>query len=198
MTSSLSGAVLVVDDAQTVTSAMEVVLRGAGIGSKTALSGNQAIRLLMDEQFGVLLVDKNLPDKSGLEVIAEARRLQPYCACVLMTGSPTYESTLAALRLGAIDYLEKPFPDLNLVVQKVEGLLRQQQVVFERDRFAAALRELRGELKKRDALLQRQQSDIELLQQLIEARVQDRTLELSDRLQRLEEELRAIKTPVAR
>src|SRR5204862_5338375 len=123
----------------------------------SALCAGEAIKKMLDSSFGCLMVDKNLPDKSGLEVIAEARRLHPYCACIMMTAFPSYDSILAAMRIGAVDYLEKPFHDLPLVGQKIERAVEQQRITYERDAFARLLRELRTELKKRDQLLMRQQ-----------------------------------------
>ncbi len=193
---SLSNAVLVVDDEPSVIQLLELMLKRQHLQVATATTATEAIRLLLDNSYGCLMVDKNLPDKSGLDVIAEARRLHPYCACIVMTAFPSYDSILAAMRMGAVDYLEKPFHDLPLVAQKVARAVEQQQVVFERDTFARLLREMRGELKKRDDLLIRQQTDIEVLQELIDDKVKERTAELTEQLARLEEELRALKTPL--
>ncbi|MBK7864466.1 MAG: response regulator [Archangiaceae bacterium] len=194
---SLSSAVLVVDDEPSVLQLLEVLLKRQSLQVQTAVNGSDAIRLMLDNSYGCLMVDKNLPDKSGLDVIAEARRLHPYCACIVMTAFPSYDSILAAMRMGAVDYLEKPFHDLPLVAQKVARAVEQQQIVFERDTFAKLLREMRGELKKRDLLLKRQQSDLEVLQELIDDKVKERTSKLEAQLKQLEEELRAVKTPLA-
>mgnify|MGYP001391767355 CR=1 FL=1 len=192
---SLSGAVLVVDDEPSVLQLLELLLKRQHLQVTTAGTAGEAIKLMLDNSYGCLMVDKNLPDKSGLEVIAEARRLHPYCACIVMTAFPSYDSILAALRMGAVDYLEKPFHDLPLVAQKVARAVEQQQVVFERDTFAKLLREMRGELKKREDLLMRQQSDIEVLQELIDDKVKERTAKLTAELEQLKEELRSLKTP---
>ncbi|MBL8950893.1 MAG: response regulator [Myxococcaceae bacterium] len=190
---SLSNAVLVVDDEPSVIELLELMLRRQNLQVATATCANDAITLLNENSYGCAMVDKNLPDKSGLDVIAEARRLHPYCACIVMTGFPSYDSILAAMRMGAVDYLEKPFHDLPLVAQKVARAVEQQQVVFQRDTFARLLREMRGELKKRDDLLIRQQSDLEVLQELIDDKVTERTARLSEQVQRLEEELARLK-----
>lgn len=194
---SLSSAVLVVDDEPAVTGLLEVMLRRAHLQVTCVANANDAIRLMLDNAYGCLMVDKNLPDKSGLEVIGEARRLHPYCACIVMTAFPSYDSILAALRMGAVDYLEKPFHDLQLVAQKVARAVEQQQVVFERDTFAKLVREMHGELKKRDALLLRQQTDLEVLQELIDDKVAERCSKLEAQCRSLEEELRALKTPLS-
>lgn len=192
---SLSSAVLVVDDEPSVLQLLEILLKRQHLPVTTAGTATEAIKLMLDNSFGCLMVDKNLPDKSGLEVIAEARRLHPYCACIVMTAFPSYDSILAAMRMGAVDYLEKPFHDLPLVGQKVARAVEQQQVVFERDTLARLIREMRGEMKKRDQLLIRQQSDLELLQEVIDDKVKDRTARLTQELEQLKEELRALKTP---
>jgi DNA-binding NtrC family response regulator len=194
---SLSSVVLVVDDEPSVTQLLEMMLTRQHVQVHTAANASDALKKLLDNSYGCALVDKNLPDKSGLEVIAEARRLHPYCACIVMTAFPSYDSILAAMRMGAIDYLEKPFNDLPLVAQKVVKVLEQQQIVFERDTFARLVKEMRGEMKKRDQLLIRQQSDMNVLQQLIDDKVAERTEKLTAQLSKLEEELRALKTPLA-
>src|SRR5690242_19041645 len=94
-------AVLIVDDEPTVIDVLMVVLKKHQLTAKGAATGEEALNLLKTERFGCLVADKNLPGKSGLEVIREAKRLQPYCACLVMTGYPTTESMLEALRLGA-------------------------------------------------------------------------------------------------
>jgi DNA-binding NtrC family response regulator len=193
---SLSTVVLIVDDEPSVTQLLSVMLGRQHLQTEVAHTASEGIKKLLDNAYGCLMVDKNLPDKSGLDVIAEARRLHPYCACIVMTGFPTYESILAAMRMGAVDYLEKPFADLQLVGQKVAKAVEQQQVIFQRDTFAKLLRETRGQLRKRDELLLRQQTDIEVLQQLIDDKVADRTKDLQEKVSALEEELRAMKTPL--
>ena len=192
---SLSSAVLVVDDEPSVLQLLEILLKRRHLPVTTAGTASEAIKLMLDNSYGCLMVDKNLPDKSGLEVIAEARRLHPYCACIVMTAFPSYDSILAAMRMGAVDYLEKPFHDLPLVGQKIARAVEQQQVVFERDTLARLVREMRGEMKKRDQLLIRQQSDLELLQELVDDKVKERTARLSQELEQLKEELRSLKTP---
>src|SRR5690349_11626961 len=126
---SLSSAVLVVDDEPSVIQLLEMLLKRQHLQVATAMTASEAIKKMLDN--------------SGLDVIAEARRLHPYCACIVMTAFPSYDSILAAMRMGAVDYLEKPFHDLPLVAQKVARAVEQQQIVFERDTFAKLLREMR-------------------------------------------------------
>lgn len=169
-----SNAVLVVDDEEAVLTVLEALLHRGGLKVHLARSVGQALAVLANESIGLLLVDKNLPDKSGLELIPEARRLQPDVACVLMTAYPTYESTLMAMRMGAADYLEKPFKDLKLVLTRIQNVLEQQQVVFERNALARLVKEMRASLKARDALLLKQQDTLSELDSLVASRVAER------------------------
>lgn len=185
---SLSATVLVVDDEEIVLEVLQAALSKHKIAVDTVKTGSDAIRRLMDKRYGCLLVDKNLPDKDGVAVISEARHLQPYCGCLVMTAYPSYESILAALRLGALDYLEKPFPDLNLVAQKVQSVLKQQWTLFERDAFAETIREMRNKIKQRDDLIDQQQSNLELFQEIVDFRVQEYTEQMKEKIRLLQNE----------
>lgn len=109
---------------------------------KSATRLGDALALVKAEPFSCLLVDKNLEDGSGLDLIERARVLQPFCGCVMMTGYPNADSILRALRLGAVDYLEKPFPSLAIIQEKVMGVVERQRLLAERDTLYQRLQEL--------------------------------------------------------
>src|SRR5581483_12154037 len=98
---SLSSVVLVVDDEPSVTQLLSLMLKRQSLQTDAAHTAGEALRKLLDNAYGCLMVDKNLPDKSGLDVIAEARRLHPYCACIVMTAFHSYDSIITAMRMGA-------------------------------------------------------------------------------------------------
>src|SRR5713226_4083884 len=111
--------VLVVDDESAILQLLTTALGAEKLPVRTVLTAEEAEQALAAEQFGCLLVDKNLPGKDGIELLRLTRKLQPYCACLMMTGYASIESAVEALRLGAADYLQKPFPSLQLVAKKV-------------------------------------------------------------------------------
>src|SRR5205085_9369075 len=115
---------------------------------------------LRHELFGCLLVDKNLPGADGIELLRRMRQLQPNCSCIVMTGYASLDSAVEALRLGAADYVQKPFPSLQLVVEKVQIALVNVRVRMERERFLHKIREFEGELKKREATIGDQRTEI--------------------------------------
>lgn len=84
-----------------------------------ASSAEQALELLVAQRFDLLVIDKNLPGKSGLELAQAARMADPESRVMLMTGYPSVVSAQQALELGVMDYLTKPFDDIREVRQKV-------------------------------------------------------------------------------
>lgn len=161
----LPDTVLLVDDEAIVLDVLTVALEKKGLTVRTAFKVADAMKKLEAEAFGCILVDKNLPDGSGLDVIQRARELQPLCACIVITGYPNVDSILQALRLGAVDYLEKPFPQMALVQEKVVQALARQRLVAEREALFRRVQELQAQKPKEDFATTAQ---VALLQQALD------------------------------
>ncbi|MEW6432523.1 MAG: response regulator [Myxococcota bacterium] len=161
----LPDSVLLVDDEAIVLDVLTVALEKKGLTVRTAFKVADAVKKLESEPFGCMLVDKNLPDGSGLDVIQRARALQPLCACIVITGYPNVDSVLQALRLGAVDYLEKPFPQMALVQEKVVQALARQRLVAEREALFRRVQELQAKRPKEDFATTAQ---VALLQQALD------------------------------
>jgi DNA-binding response OmpR family regulator len=186
--SPLPKTVLVVDDEQVVLDVLKIALKKGGYPVTCVSSGEEAFEALAKEQFGAVLTDKNLPGKNGLEIIKEARRLYPYCACLVMTGYANTESVVESMRLGANDYLEKPFSELGLVLQRLKAAFDHQRVMFERAALAEGLRYMEQTLKSRDKEVFQHRTELELLQHVVEVRIDDATRDLVVQTSRLESE----------
>src|SRR6267143_5111369 len=100
--------VLVVDDEESVATTIEAILRLDGHDVTAVTSGAEALRLLNERQFDVVLTDLRLADIDGVEVLKEVQRTAPETAAIMLTGYASLESAVAALRSGAYDYLMKP------------------------------------------------------------------------------------------
>jgi signal transduction histidine kinase len=100
--------VLVVDDEESVATTIEAILRLDGHDVTAVTSGAEAIRLLNQRQFDVVLTDLRLADIDGVDVLKEVQRTAPETAAIMLTGYASLESAVAALRSGAYDYLMKP------------------------------------------------------------------------------------------
>src|SRR4051812_5604470 len=134
--------VLVIDDEPVVLDLLRRVLADKGLVIRTARDGEEALALVAQEEFACVLADKNLPGIDGIEVVRRIRQSQPHCACIVMTGYASTESAVEALRLGAVDYLEKPFDDLGGVADRVDDLLKQVKGEFQ---GRASLRVIEGD-----------------------------------------------------
>lgn len=126
-TERLASEVLVVDDEAVVRDLMTRLLtRDADLLVTTAADAEEALAQLKDRRFDVLITDKNLPELGGVELIAEARKLQPNLESMLMTGYPSAESIIGAFAAGASDYLVKPFDKIQIVRAKVRAALNRR------------------------------------------------------------------------
>lgn len=114
--------VLVVDDKRNMLSLMSKVL-GDSVRVLTADSGEEAVRLLEREAAQVVLCDLKMGDLGGLDVLVACKRLRPQAEFILMTAYGTVGTAVEALRLGAYDYLTKPFDpqDARAIVMRALG-----------------------------------------------------------------------------
>jgi response regulator RpfG family c-di-GMP phosphodiesterase len=111
-------------------------------------SAEEAVPYLVHQPPDVLLVDKNLPGMSGIDLLRQAKALQPECEVMVITGYASLESSIEALRLGAYDYLLKPFDDVEIVVEKVRRAGEKKDMARERrelnEQVMAANKQLRS------------------------------------------------------
>jgi two-component system nitrogen regulation response regulator NtrX len=113
--------VLIVDDEAEIREALEGILREEGYLVTTSATATEALELVRDADYDVVLLDIWLPDKDGLETLGEIRRGENANVpeVVIISGHGTIESAVRATKLGAYDFLEKPLSlDRTLIVVK--------------------------------------------------------------------------------
>ncbi|HMC33225.1 MAG TPA: response regulator, partial [Myxococcales bacterium] len=137
--------VLVIDDEPVVLDLFQRVLTEKGLSTRLARNAEEALALLEREEFGCVLADKNLPGLNGIEVLRRVRQTQPYCACIIMTAYASTQSAVEALRIGAIDYIEKPFDDLDGIADRIDEAVKQMKVQYERRAAVTPLRLIDGQ-----------------------------------------------------
>jgi two-component system response regulator PilR (NtrC family) len=117
----MSTSILVVDDERTIQDSIAWCLRADGHDVQIAHDGEEAMAIMADREFDVLVTDIIMPGLSGLDLLRKARVLRPRMLVVLITAYATVETAVEALREGASDYLLKPFKleDLRLRVQRL-------------------------------------------------------------------------------
>jgi len=136
------GSILLVDDEEKILKALGRALRDEGHEVVAAGGAREAQRLLASRPFDLLVVDNRMPEKTGLELIrelasstAEAERPQ----IIMMTAHATVESAIAAMKLGAFDYLQKPFEVEELLVVARRAL--EHQLLRTQNRYLLSERE---------------------------------------------------------
>jgi two-component system response regulator PilR (NtrC family) len=133
--------ILVVDDERSMQEFLEIFLRREGYDVRTAGNVDTAIAHLESEDIDLIITDMQMPEKSGLDLILEAREIAPEAIVVVVTAFGTTDSAIAAMKEGAYDYLTKPFKldELRIVIEKA----------LEKKVLSVENRRLRQELRSR-------------------------------------------------
>jgi len=140
--------ILIVDDEPVVREMFEFLLAGSGYQVSLAATAEEALESLESFDYNLLIVDKNLPGLSGLELMEKVRELRPQAEFMVITGYASYRSAVEALRLGALDYLEKPFEDIDLVKKKIDRAVERQRLLHENAVLADHLRSAHKNLQQ--------------------------------------------------
>jgi len=113
---------LLVDDDDAYRRALGTELQRRGYRMLTAGSGAEALASLATAQPDIVLLDLQLPDRSGLDVLRSIRERQPAMDVIMLTGHGTIDTAIEAIRLGAFDYLAKPCPldELEVRIQRAQ------------------------------------------------------------------------------
>jgi DNA-binding response OmpR family regulator len=123
----MKGKILVVDDEETTRRSLADILRLEGAHVKTAAGGEAAVEALQQETFDLILLDLKMPGMDGLDVLRIASSLAPDTQVILLTAHGSLESAIAALRLGAHDYLLKPASPTQILRSVTSGLARRTE-----------------------------------------------------------------------
>jgi DNA-binding NtrC family response regulator len=112
--------ILVVDDEMIVCESCKRILEEEGYEVETALSGKEAFEKMKANPFDIVLTDLKMPGIDGMEVLRTFRKEYPDSIIIMITGFSTVETAVEAIKLGAFDYIPKPFtPDeVSIVVKK--------------------------------------------------------------------------------
>jgi len=115
--------VLIVEDEAIMRESLRDWLKDEGYEVETAAEGEEALERIGRREFGVAVLDLRLPGKDGLEVLREATAQSPKLKGIIITAYPSVETAVEAMKMGAVDYIVKPFaPDaLEKAIQAVLG-----------------------------------------------------------------------------
>jgi len=105
----ISKPILIVDDEKNIRLTLSQALETLGAEIDTAANGEEALAKLKGREFGLILLDIRMPGMDGMEVLRLVREIRPDIRIIMITAYGTIESAVEALKLGAVDFLQKPF-----------------------------------------------------------------------------------------
>ena len=122
----MADSVLIVDDDESMLTMLNKVIRSAGMDANTVSGGKQALELVRERPFDIILLDVNLRDMDGFQVIQELRGRGVKTPIIIVSGLKEDYDTLYGLDIGADDYITKPFNPVILAA-KVKALIRRSR-----------------------------------------------------------------------
>ena len=133
--------IMVIDDEEYICQSCQELLGEEGYEVRTFTQPSEGLERLKEESFDLLLLDLRMPEMDGMKVLKEVRKDYPHLIVIIITGYATVETAVLSMKMGAFDYISKPFmPDeLIMVVKKA----------FEHQRLLLENRYLREELVKK-------------------------------------------------
>jgi DNA-binding NtrC family response regulator len=114
--------ILIVEDDPLLWQPLQYALQREGYSVRVAMDGADALAASAEESFDLLLEDLHLPDAHGLDIMREITLRHPACKVLVMTGHATIENAVEAMKIGAFDFITKPF-HLELVFLKIRRLI---------------------------------------------------------------------------
>jgi DNA-binding NtrC family response regulator len=119
--------VLVVDDEENIRQILKEYLNEFGYEVACAVNGQEALQIYKNGRFDVILSDLVMRPVDGLELLGEVKKVDPDAIFIMITGYPSIESALEAVKKGARDYITKPF-NIDEIRLKMERVLLEQSL----------------------------------------------------------------------
>jgi DNA-binding NtrC family response regulator len=141
---------LVIDDEQIVLDSVSKILKDENYEVDVSLSGREGLNQAIQKEYDIVLTDIRMPDIGGMRVLRDVKRAKPSLPVVIITGYASVKSAVQAMKLGAADYIEKPFtPDQLLKavnaaldmaatqVPEVQDLIHKEEMITILERAAS-------------------------------------------------------------
>jgi DNA-binding NtrC family response regulator len=113
--------ILIIDDEEVICNACHLILSEKGHMLERKMDGAAGLKALQSNNYDVVLLDMMLPDMDGMEILETIKQKKPQTGIIVITGYSTVANALKAMKLGATDYLSKPFSEDELLasIEKV-------------------------------------------------------------------------------
>src|SRR5512146_1418314 len=120
--------ILVIDDDEAILQSCQMILEDEGFEVELAGNGEAGLALLRHSAFDLALLDLKLPGATGLQVLEQARKVDPELTIIIFTAFGTIESAVDAIKMGAFNYISKPFTASQLMAVLNNGLRHRDLV----------------------------------------------------------------------
>jgi DNA-binding NtrC family response regulator len=125
--------ILLVDDEELFTDVLSERLESRGFEVKIANSGLNALKMIKEKTYDAIVLDLNMPEMDGMETLKKIMEYNSKLQIIFLTGQGTIEKGVEAVKLGALDFLEKP-ADLDKLVEKVKEASTKRILLYEKNR----------------------------------------------------------------
>ena len=108
--------ILVVDDEKKMRHILQLMLEREGFRAEQAENGKEALDILQQKRFDLIITDLKMPVMDGMSLLEEAKKIDPDLPIIVITAYGTIENAVEAMRKGAIDYITKPFEEEQILI----------------------------------------------------------------------------------
>jgi DNA-binding NtrC family response regulator len=138
------GRILVVDDEESMGKFMQIMLQKEGYEVTPALSGSEALKIIKQKEYDLVIADLMMPEMNGLKLLSEVKQHDSRIDFIVMTAFASVDTAIEAMKKGALDYVTKPF--------KVDEIKLAVSRSFERQKLQAENAELKRRIKQEFSL----------------------------------------------
>src|SRR5216684_8690551 len=124
--SSSAGSVLIIDDEAAIRESLETLLELEGYSVESAASGDEGLARIGDRPFDLVLLDLALPDRNGIDLLAELRAHDPQLSVIMITAYGTVENAVKAMQSGAANFVQKPWDNEKLLADVRAAVARHR------------------------------------------------------------------------
>jgi DNA-binding NtrC family response regulator len=123
--------VLLVDDEKEFIETLAERMQNRGMDVSSTTSAVEALKMAEEESYDAIILDLKMPEMDGIEVLAALKERHPELQVILLTGHATVQKGIEAMKLGAMDFLEKPF-DIKVLSEKIKKAHTQKMIIVEK------------------------------------------------------------------
>jgi DNA-binding NtrC family response regulator len=127
----MSEKILLIDDEQDFLTVMSERMEARHMKVSTAISAKEGLEKVTDGSFDAVILDLAMPGMDGIETLKALKEKNPDLAVILLTGHATIKQGIEAMKLGALDLLEKP-ADINALTEKIKEAQAKKMVIVEK------------------------------------------------------------------